>query len=992
MSGRNSDNEFNLVLDYEYEANYGPNDYESSDEPVRSYDTTNSYESSEIPTYSDEPEPYESSEIPTYSDEPEPYESSDESVKSHDSMESLTAFFSTPMDETEYSFMRGAEASIKTTNTDHIVKSPLHVPLDDTEMIPVPATDQPVAALPPSTEEQVATCPIPPSAESPMLRNGAYENNATRPAERERLTSRSERKSDSERDPLRYRGGSGSPPPRGRSERSRSRSIERRNTARRSRSRSRRSRSRGRERDRSRAWRNRSPPRSRYDRDRKMRSWSKSPPTRSRSRTPPAKLRSRYRNRTKSRSHSPYDSAHGASPHDSNHGDEMRSSVSLQSVVHSTKRRCRDYDEKGFCMRGEMCPYDHGKDPVVLEDVGQVLNFSAPGLPPTTLEPPVPPMVAPGMNLHHRPPINLVEYNPDAPSMDSRMWSKQPFRTSAGRSLLQRGGMMRAPLALGFPPHHQRELISVPVGEENAGYYHGVPNPMKRQCPPDFSNDAESVPVKQRFDYSRLGPRGRGGNCSLQLKKVPKGLNNIAHLHNHFYKFGKIVNIQVSFEGDPEAALITFTSHAEASAAYKSTEAVLNNRFIKVFWYNPDKDNKQENISPLARPSAKERLGAQMNVNAPPVTNMEPTNEMEKVLISGANITKTVYIPTALDRKPALPIPPSKRLMVTTFNNQAVQGAQNALKKKQEEKRKEALKLTQHLSKRKNDLIDEVLLNQKLLMDKLEKGNLTPEKRAEIMATLKGFQENIETLRKDFEGKTVSNNPVKVTPQLVKRSREEVGDSLSSPPTTNMQKQLLDAELDLFNQQQEGKDTTELQKRVIELKTKAHSLGLLTNNGVLRLSRGGARYRTVRGRGGFNPHSTVDHRPTKLLVSGFESDDKAEVLQHFTKFGEVADHIWDEATPALVIQFKTRKDAETAMAKGRNFQDRLLSVTWFNSAPNMGMRNSRSVILLNDTSMSDLLSEHEDEDEALRLSIDQNEDLLLQDEEEEEDEERSWRR
>lgn len=58
-------------------------------------------------------------------------------------------------------------------------------------------------------------------------------------------------------------------------------------------------------------------------------------------------------------------------------------------------------------MRGEMCPYDHGKDPVVLEDVGQVLNFSAPGLPPTTLEPPVPPMVAPGMNLHHRPPINL---------------------------------------------------------------------------------------------------------------------------------------------------------------------------------------------------------------------------------------------------------------------------------------------------------------------------------------------------------------------------------------------------------------------------------------------------------------------------------------------------------------------------------------------------------------------------------------------------------
>jgi len=244
---------------------------------------------------------------------------------------------------------------------------------------------------------------------------------------------------------------------------------------------------------------------------------------------------------------------------------------------------------------------------------------------------------------------------------------------------------------------------------------------------------------------------------------------------------------------------------------------------------------------------------------------------------------------------------------------------------------------------------------------------------------------------------TNNNNAVKVSPQLVKRTREEVGDtpapaSDSSPHTSHTQKQILDAELDLFNHQQEGKDTSELQKRVLELKTKAHNLGLLANNGVLRLSRGGARFRSGRGRGGFNPHATVDHRPTKLLVSGFESDDKAEVLQHFTKFGEVADHVWDEATPALVIQFKTRKDAETAMAKGRNFQDRLLSVTWFSSAQNMGMRSSRSVILLNDSSMSDLLSEHDDEEEALRINLDQNEDFLLQDEEEEEDEDRSWRR
>lgn len=91
---------------------------------------------------------------------------------------------------------------------------------------------------------------------------------------------------------------------------------------------------------------------------------------------------------------------------------------------------------------------------------------------------------------------------------------------------------------------------------------------------------------QQAFDFKRLGPRKPfPANCSLELKKVPRGLNNITHLNDHFAKFGKIVNIQVCFEGDPEAALVTFSTHAEANAAIKSTEAVLNNRFIKMFWH-----------------------------------------------------------------------------------------------------------------------------------------------------------------------------------------------------------------------------------------------------------------------------------------------------------------------------------------------------------------------------------------------------------------------
>lgn len=42
---------------------------------------------------------------------------------------------------------------------------------------------------------------------------------------------------------------------------------------------------------------------------------------------------------------------------------------------------------------------------------------------------------------------------------------------------------------------------------------------------------------------------------------------------------------QVVFGGDPEAALIQYTKNEEARRAISSTEAVLNNRFIRVYWH-----------------------------------------------------------------------------------------------------------------------------------------------------------------------------------------------------------------------------------------------------------------------------------------------------------------------------------------------------------------------------------------------------------------------
>ncbi|KAK5638531.1 hypothetical protein RI129_012826 [Pyrocoelia pectoralis] len=783
--------------------------------------------------------------------------------------------------------------------------------------------------------------------------------------------------------------------------RSRHRSLSRNRSRSRSWDRNRRSRSREKsrepyreKRDRPRPYRNKSPPR-RYDR-RRTRSPTPTPGrVRSRSRSPRHNYRGRYRNRSpprsNSRSRSRSDdrkerkessrtdkevkdtrSGEGTPTQDSNHGDlDLRltnSTQSIQSVVHnstgnrSPKKRCRDYDEKGFCMRGEMCPYDHGVDPVVLEDTAltRVLTFGPNGAP---LNDPPPPMIPPPIiggaghpNMHHIPPRPLMpEYNPQAP----HMWPRPGFR--GPRAILG----PRLPHIGPFMPQSslQRELISVPVMDNQQPEF-GNNFSRHQYMPPDVEQP-ESIFKKKPFDYNRLGPRAKNpSNCSLELKKVPTGLNNIAHLNNHFSKFGKIVNIQVFYEGDPEAAIITFSSHAEANAAYRSTEAVLNNRFIKVFWHSSSGDGKQENVPPR---SIKDRLG---------VPNTVPPNS-NKVL----NLVQPKADNTTTDETAAAAIKKGQELLA----------AKEKLKKNQEEKRKEALKITQDLRKRKQELLEKQLAQQKLLIDKVEKTAVGPQ-RDLLLQTIKKSQEATEAIRKDMMSQAIPT--VKVPPC---KSKEEV------------QKEVLDAELDLITKAAEGADTSELQKRVTELKAKI-SLGgrrasrgrrynpisrhLLSKNNLIDNS-GLKNVKSPTGsRSILFPKHAIDHRTTKILVSGYEGDEQANVLAQFT----IVDYVSDPVTPSIVFNYKTRKDAETALLKGKNFQDRTLTITWCNNSQLNNQLSGR-------TSTRTVLVSESDEDHTIDSNVVEcernseidpglSEEALLQDDEEEEDdnEDRSWRR
>ena len=80
--------------------------------------------------------------------------------------------------------------------------------------------------------------------------------------------------------------------------------------------------------------------------------------------------------------------------------------------------------------------------------------------------------------------------------------------------------------------------------------------------------------------------------CTLEVRRLPSHLNTIACLNDYFSKFGTIVNLQIKYESDPEAAVVQFASHAEAAAAHRCPEAVLGNRFIKLFWHNKEQEKQ----------------------------------------------------------------------------------------------------------------------------------------------------------------------------------------------------------------------------------------------------------------------------------------------------------------------------------------------------------------------------------------------------------------
>ena len=261
---------------------------------------------------------------------------------------------------------------------------------------------------------------------------------------------------------------------------------------------------------------------------------------------------------------------------------------------------------------------------------------------------------------------------------------------------------------------------------------------------------------------------------------------------------------------------------------------MLGNRFIKMFYYQQD------------RGSVRERLGSSLN---------------EKVIMDGKTITKTILnnevsnsnsnagsatgtgsgdstaeassnIETISEAESAVKETKKLAAIAAIKKNQEVLESKFKMKKEAETKKAEVLKKSDVLRKSKQDLLDKLIDQQKQIIQKMEekKSSLKPEEKTQFLTIVKDLQARINSTQEDLK-------------QII--SQQTTRKSFS-----DVQKELLDAELELFNAQQDGAENTEeIQKRVNALRIDAAQKGLLQTSRHPRGRGAASPFRGFRGRG-----------------------------------------------------------------------------------------------------------------------------------------------
>ena len=535
--------------------------------------------------------------------------------------------------------------------------------------------------------------------------------------------------------------------------------------------------------------------------------------------------------------------------------------------------------DSGYCARGAYCKYSHGDDAVVPSQI-----FPMPGVPiPAAMSfmsmfptagLPFPLGMAPGAA--YDPHEAQMDMRPQSLSSGSRPHNRAPLLPRVqGEDSTQVTETTRAPgelpviqdltpnpLPSSTPVPNEVSESFVSASDVPTGSGSAVPvqvQPLRTIPGPMDLDTAAGMLVSQSVTgRSQNFGRGRGRghftgeahnfhgerrtDKTLVVEKIPEDKLSLDAVNGWFKRFGTVTNVAV--DAANAKALVSFSKHEEAYAAWKSEDAVFNNRFVKIFWHRPMEGHGQ--------------VGARMLASSAPLVASMTAKESNP---------HSTLVPSTLPTQSVPPsAPPTPQVQKPSTPSTSI----SALATKQR-------------------LLEQQIAEQKSLMAMLS--TATPVEKKQIMARLRKLGEEMKP--------SAATTPATPSPAPMPAAT-------SPDDERQQQKERLDRELEMHNAAsavgvEVGNNTEDLKAKLEKLKAEvcqifilnldlgpillqALRLGISDTTGEPVYSSGS--YRPYRGRGrgtrgyfrgmgrGAMPRSSMklDNRPKTLLIKGVPSE------------------------------------------------------------------------------------------------------------------------
>lgn len=553
---------------------------------------------------------------------------------------------------------------------------------------------------------------------------------------------------------------------------------------------------------------------------------------------------------------------------------------------------------KGYCSRGAMCKFSHGDDAFVpLMGMNPMISGAPMGFPPG------PSGHIPGADTGYDPNNARLELNafgrpPKAPLMrrenaafSANKHGELPvIQDLTPRVPREEGaeGSMPAPVDTSLPPNP----VMGPSGSTSNGVQMDVDSngSIPSMAAPGIGMGAVNPRGPARGFAGGRPPRGRApgtfgadvqrfrperrNDKTLVVEKIPREKLSLDAVNGWFKQFGTVTNVAVDVK--TAKALVSFSDHNEAHAAWKSEEAVFGNRFVKVFWHRPMEGHGTAGQRALAASA----------------TNVAARNGSEPA---------------------STPIAAGK----TNGNNSSA--TSSALAAKQQK-------------------LEAQITEQKSLMERLK--TASAEEKKDIFGRLRELGKEIEATKTGgtSAGASPAPQPRKKTPTTDASTAEEQAKRDLLDKELELHSATVAAEGEgeetteslkakLAKLQAEVRTLTMSSSNSLTLRSKAASLGIDPSNpeastfapaftsGGYRPYRGRGRgrgrgtYGYRGGRGGPPPNMRLDNRPRRLLVKEVAPDVQQAVRDWYEATGQV-ESFEPTNDGDVVVSFRTRVAAE----------------------------------------------------------------------------------